>query len=135
MTINYYSPCPQPELALGLQSHSDMGVISLLIQDDVGGLEVLKDGEWILAKPSSDAIIVILADQTETRCAGSHLAGRSKGSPVGKRLAFGILRFSHFYDTPSRARPQVDPLRRLPSSWQVRRLACGGKVGFWDTLV
>ncbi|KAK8957069.1 1-aminocyclopropane-1-carboxylate oxidase 1 [Platanthera zijinensis] len=65
ITIRYYSPCPQLELALGLQSHSDMGVISLLIQDDVGGLEVLKDGEWILAKPLSDTIIVILADQTE----------------------------------------------------------------------
>ncbi|KAK8954058.1 hypothetical protein KSP39_PZI002238 [Platanthera zijinensis] len=49
ITISYYSPCPQPELALGLQSHFDMGVISLLLQDDVGGLEVLKDGEWILA--------------------------------------------------------------------------------------
>lgn len=65
ITISYYPPCPQPDLALGLQSHSDMGAITLLIQDDVGGLEVLKDGEWILVQPISDAIIVILADQTE----------------------------------------------------------------------
>ncbi|PKA54429.1 Leucoanthocyanidin dioxygenase [Apostasia shenzhenica] len=65
ITVSYYSPCPQPELALGLQSHSDMGAITLLIQDDVGGLEVLKDWEWIPTKSSSDAIIVILADQTE----------------------------------------------------------------------
>jgi len=65
ITISYYPPCPQPDLALGLQAHSDMGAITLLIQDDVGGLEVLKDGEWVLAQPISDAIIVILADQTE----------------------------------------------------------------------
>lgn len=65
ITFSYYPPCLQPELALGLQSHSDMGAITLLIQDDVGGLEVLKDGEWIEVKPLSDAIVVILADQTE----------------------------------------------------------------------
>lgn len=65
ITISYYSPCPQPDLALGLQAHSDMGAITLLIQDDVGGLEVLKDGEWVLVQPISDAIVVILADQTE----------------------------------------------------------------------
>lgn len=65
ITISYYSPCPQPNLALGLQAHSDIGAITLLIQDDVGGLEVLKDGEWIPVQPLPNAIIVILADQTE----------------------------------------------------------------------
>ena len=65
ITISYYPPCPQPDLTLGLQPHSDMGVITLLIQDDVGGLEVLKDDQWITVDPLSDAILVILADQTE----------------------------------------------------------------------
>lgn len=65
ITISYYPPCPQPDLALGLQSHSDMGAITLLIQDDVEGLEVLKDGEWVQVQPLSDAVVVILADQTE----------------------------------------------------------------------
>lgn len=65
ITISYYPPCPQPELTLGLQSHSDIGAVTLLIQDDVGGLEVLKDNEWVTVQPLSDAIVVILADQTE----------------------------------------------------------------------
>lgn len=65
ITVSYYPPCPQPELTLGLQSHSDMGAITFLIQDDVGGLEVLKDGKWILINPLRDAVVVILADQTE----------------------------------------------------------------------
>lgn len=67
ITISYYSPCPQPDLALGLQSHSDFGAITLLIQDDVGGLEVLKDGMWIPVHPVPDAILVILSDQTEVK--------------------------------------------------------------------
>ncbi|XP_048136314.1 jasmonate-induced oxygenase 4 isoform X2 [Rhodamnia argentea] len=65
ITISYYPPCPQPDLTLGLQAHSDMGAITLLIQDDVGGLQVLKDGEWVTVEPLSDAIVVLLADQTE----------------------------------------------------------------------
>lgn len=65
ITISYYPPCPQPELTLGLQSHSDFGVITLLIQDDVGGLEVFNNGEWVSVNPMSNAICVILADQTE----------------------------------------------------------------------
>ncbi|XP_077227036.1 2-oxoglutarate (2OG) and Fe(II)-dependent oxygenase superfamily protein isoform X2 [Tasmannia lanceolata] len=65
ITISYYPPCPQPDLVIGLQSHSDMGAITLLIQDEVGGLEALKDGEWLLVQPLSDAIVVLLADQTE----------------------------------------------------------------------
>lgn len=65
ITFSYYPPCPQPELTLGLQSHSDMGAITLLIQDGVGGLEVSNNGEWIFVNPLHDAIFVILADQTE----------------------------------------------------------------------
>lgn len=65
ITVSYYPPCPQPELTLGLQAHSDMGAITLLIQDDVGGLQVLKDNEWVTVRPVSGAILVILSDQTE----------------------------------------------------------------------
>ena len=73
ITISYYPPCPQPELTLGLQSHSDMGAITLLIQDQVGGLQVLKNGgdgesdRWVTVQPLEDAILVLLADQTEVR--------------------------------------------------------------------
>lgn len=68
ITISYYPPCPQPDLTLGLQSHSDMGTLTLLVQDDVEGLQVLKDGEWVTVQPLSDAIVVLLADQTEVLC-------------------------------------------------------------------
>ncbi|XP_042485435.1 jasmonate-induced oxygenase 4 isoform X2 [Macadamia integrifolia] len=65
ITVSFYPSCPQPELTLGLQAHSDMGAITLLIQDDVAGLQVLKDDQWLTVRPLSDAIVVLLADQTE----------------------------------------------------------------------
>lgn len=70
ITISFYPPCPEPDLTLGLQSHSDIGAITLLIQDDVEGLQVLKSGDgggdkWVTVEPLSDAVLVLLADQTE----------------------------------------------------------------------
>lgn len=38
--LNYYPPCPYPELALGVGPHKDTGALTILAQDDVGGLEV-----------------------------------------------------------------------------------------------
>ncbi|KAK4477061.1 hypothetical protein RD792_016266 [Penstemon davidsonii] len=65
MRLNYYPPCPAPELALGLGRHKDAGAMTILAQDDhVGGLEVKRkiDGQWILVKPLHDAYIVNVGD-------------------------------------------------------------------------
>ncbi|KAE8008955.1 hypothetical protein FH972_005413 [Carpinus fangiana] len=47
--LNHYPPCPVPHLALGVGRHKDAGALTILAQDDVGGLEVKRkiDGEWI----------------------------------------------------------------------------------------
>ncbi|KAJ8444288.1 hypothetical protein Cgig2_029701 [Carnegiea gigantea] len=93
ITVSYYPPCPQPELTLGLQSHSDMGAITLLIQDDVGGLEVLKDGEWVIAQPSSDAIVVLLADQTEVITNGEYKSAIHRAITNARRARLSVAAF------------------------------------------
>lgn len=62
--LNYYPPCPAPDLALGVGRHKDAGALTVLAQDDVGGLEVKRktDGEWILVKPTPDAYIINVGD-------------------------------------------------------------------------
>ncbi|KAL0422675.1 UNVERIFIED_CONTAM: putative 2-oxoglutarate-dependent dioxygenase [Sesamum latifolium] len=35
MRLNYYPPCPAPQLALGLGRHKDTGAMTILAQDDV----------------------------------------------------------------------------------------------------
>lgn len=64
MRLNYYPSCPSPQLALGLGRHKDAGAMTVLYQDNVGGLEVKRksDGEWIFVKPMSDAYIVNVGD-------------------------------------------------------------------------
>lgn len=129
ITISYYSPCPQPELALGLQSHSDMGAITLLIQDDVGGLEVFKDGQWVLAKPLSDAIIVVLADQTEILTNGIYKSAVHRAIVNADRARISV---ATFYD-PAKTR-SISPAPQLVtehSPLKYREVLYGDYVSSW----
>ncbi|CAL9171432.1 unnamed protein product [Musa hybrid cultivar] len=65
LKINYYPPCPRPDLALGVVAHTDMSAITILIPNDVPGLQVFKDDHWFDAKYVPDAIIVHIGDQIE----------------------------------------------------------------------
>ncbi|KAK4766379.1 hypothetical protein SAY87_008021 [Trapa incisa] len=62
--LNYYPPCPAPHLALGVGRHKDAGALTVLAQDNVGGLEVKRksDGEWIRVKPTPNAYIINVGD-------------------------------------------------------------------------
>ncbi|XAR59485.1 Flavanone 3-dioxygenase [Bertholletia excelsa] len=64
MRLNHYPPCPIPHLALGVGRHKDGGALTILAQDEVGGLEVKRkaDGEWIRVRPTPDAYIVNVGD-------------------------------------------------------------------------
>ncbi|KAG6516068.1 hypothetical protein ZIOFF_026516 [Zingiber officinale] len=65
LKINYYPPCPRPDLALGVVSHTDMSAITILVPNDVPGLQVFKDDQWFDVKHIPNAIIVHIGDQIE----------------------------------------------------------------------
>ena len=48
-----------------LQAHSDMGAITLLLQDDVPGLQVRKDYDWFTVQNMRDAFVVNLGDMLQ----------------------------------------------------------------------
>ncbi len=47
---------------LGVHHHTDAGALTLLLQDNVGGLQVCRDGEWFAVDPVSDALVVNIGD-------------------------------------------------------------------------
>ncbi|KAL5831532.1 hypothetical protein ACOSQ3_016943 [Xanthoceras sorbifolium] len=38
VNMNIYLMCPNPELTIGVRRHSDMGALTVLLQDATGGL-------------------------------------------------------------------------------------------------
>lgn len=59
----YYPPGEGEPERMGVGEHTDFGVLTVLCQDDVGGLEVLDlQGRWIAAPPIADTLIVNVGD-------------------------------------------------------------------------
>ncbi|KAL3742818.1 hypothetical protein ACJRO7_018168 [Eucalyptus globulus] len=65
MAMNYYPPCPQPELTYGLPRHTDPNLITILLQDDVPGFQVLRNGKWVAVNPIPNTFIVNIGDQMQ----------------------------------------------------------------------
>ncbi|EEF42736.1 Leucoanthocyanidin dioxygenase, putative [Ricinus communis] len=66
MRMNYYPPCPLPELVMGLNSHTDAVGLTILLQvNEVEGLQVKKDGKYVPVKPLPDAFIINVGDILE----------------------------------------------------------------------
>ncbi|XP_059446316.1 1-aminocyclopropane-1-carboxylate oxidase homolog 4-like [Corylus avellana] len=62
MVGNYYPHCPQPDLTVGLAYHTDPGVLTVVQQDHVGGLQVKYGGVYVDVKPLPGALVVNIGD-------------------------------------------------------------------------
>ncbi|KAL6599322.1 hypothetical protein ACP70R_045816 [Stipagrostis hirtigluma subsp. patula] len=65
MNVNWYPPCPDPSLTLGLLPHCDRHLLTVLSQGDVGGLQVKHAGRWIAVQPIPNAFVVNFGHQME----------------------------------------------------------------------
>ncbi len=63
LRLLHYPPQPREEGLFGSAPHTDYGFITLLAQDDRGGLEVRnKDGSWIPAPPVDGSFVLNVGD-------------------------------------------------------------------------
>ena len=65
LVVNCYPPCPEPELTLGMPPHSDYGFLTLVLQDDVQGLQILFQGKWVTVEPVANSFVVNIGDHLE----------------------------------------------------------------------
>lgn len=116
--LHYPPQDPQsPEDEYGSAPHTDFGAITLLAQDDVGGLSVkTPDGQWVDVPPMPGAFVVNVGDMLHRWS-----NGRLRSTPHRVTNRSGRERYSvpFFYDPcvtatitplPSQGTPRFEPL-------------------------
>lgn len=69
---NMYPPCPQPELSMGLPPHSDHGLLTILMQNELVGLQIMHNGKWVPINPLSNSFLVNIGDHLEILTNGKY---------------------------------------------------------------
>ncbi|MED6138923.1 hypothetical protein PIB30_079076 [Stylosanthes scabra] len=59
---HYYPSCPEPELTMGTTKHSDASFLTVVLQDYIGGLQILYKDKWVNIQPISKALVVNIGD-------------------------------------------------------------------------
>ncbi|KAK7350510.1 hypothetical protein VNO77_09209 [Canavalia gladiata] len=57
-----YPPCPEPELTIGATKHTDNDFITVLLQDHIGGLQILHENRWVDVSPVPGALVINIGD-------------------------------------------------------------------------
>ncbi|CAL5189300.1 unnamed protein product [Lathyrus oleraceus] len=74
LKINYYPPCPSPDLVLGVPPHTDMSHVTILVPNEVQGLQASRDGQWYDVKYVPNALVIHIGDQMEILSNGKYKA-------------------------------------------------------------
>jgi isopenicillin N synthase-like dioxygenase len=104
--LNHYplgDPVPEPERSLlpalgetALGYHTDPGVLTLLLQDDTGGLQARAvDGNWVDIEPIAGTIVVNLADAMQVWTNDQYVAAVHRVVPMTRSNRFSIPYFSN----------------------------------------
>ncbi|CAL8989935.1 unnamed protein product [Prunus brigantina] len=127
---NYYPPCPQPELTLGASKHADDDFITVVLQDHIGGLQVLHQNKWIDVLPVPGALVVNIGDLLQASITillipllyfvGDTLISNDRFSSVEHRVLANCagprVSVASFFTTGFLALPQIyGPIKELLS--------------------
>ncbi|KAG4954812.1 hypothetical protein JHK87_040406 [Glycine soja] len=72
LILNFYPPCPKPELVMGLPAHTDHGLLTLLMENELGGLQIQHKGRWIPVHALPNSFLINTGDHLEILTNGKY---------------------------------------------------------------
>lgn len=103
----------QPEADLGIHHHTDAGALTVLLQDDVGGLQVYNEGLWYDVPPVQGALVINTGDMMQVWSNDRYQAAMHRVLASGDVERFSIP----FFYNPM-AGTTVEPLPSVVSAEQ-----------------
>ncbi|XP_031275114.1 scopoletin 8-hydroxylase [Pistacia vera] len=116
VNMNYYPTCPNPELTVGVGRHSDLGILTVLLQDGIGGLYVKVEedidsgnkGQWVEIPPVPGALVINVGDSLQIISNGRYKSAehRVRTTSTNSRVSIPIF-------TMPRPTEKIGPLPQL----------------------
>ncbi|KAF3442264.1 hypothetical protein FNV43_RR16180 [Rhamnella rubrinervis] len=118
MRLNYYPKCQKPDQTLGTGPHCDPTSLTILHQDQVGGLQVFVDEKWHSVKPELDSFVVNIGDTFMALSNGMYKSCLHRAvvnsTQLRKSLAFFLCPKTERVITPPRSLVSTDNPRMYP---------------------
>ncbi|PIN23114.1 Iron/ascorbate family oxidoreductase [Handroanthus impetiginosus] len=109
----YYPACPEPDRTFGTGKHSDPTILTILVQDDMGGLQIHHDNNWVDVPPIPGALIANIGDllQLLTNDKFKSVEHRVLAMSMGTRVSAACF----FYPSTQQMVKAYGPIKELLS--------------------
>ncbi|KAG6385089.1 hypothetical protein SASPL_153915 [Salvia splendens] len=100
LRLNRYPACPIFPEMFGIMPHTDSDFITVLHQDQIAGLQLVKDGRWFAVKPNPQALVINIGDlfQAWSNNVYKSVEHRVVANPLHERFSTAYF-FCPPYDT------------------------------------